>query len=524
MVEGTPYGWEPEVAELARRRALAAELGGPERVARARAQGKLTVRERLDLLADKGSFRESGALVGDAVYEGDELIGFTPKPVVHGTCTIDGRKVVVVGNDFTVRGGSGTGHSMLLGQEPLPASRALSSQLPLVKLLDSAGGSIRSVDEIGRTYLPDGNTLVQDEMQLLDVAPVVSAVMGPVAGGPAVNACTAHFSVMVDKTSCVFVAGPPVVRAATGAETTKEELGGADVHARVSGVIDNLAQDEKDALEQVRRFLSYLPSNVHQLPPRGSTSDPVDRRDEALLGLVPRNPRQPHDMHRLIDSVVDVGSFFEIAPLYGAARITGLARVNGYPVGIMANNPMQGAGATNVAGAEKALRIMQLCDTFHLPLVSFADEPGFLVGHQSEADGIERTGARLAWMSCRSRMPWITFVIRRLYGVAGQVQHRPTGMYRRYAWPSARWGSIPIEGGVLAAYKSEIDAADDPVAARREIEQRLQRLTSPFRTAEVTGQDIIDPRDTRLLLAEFVEDAQHVLATQLGPPAVPYRP
>jgi acetyl-CoA carboxylase carboxyltransferase component len=348
--------------------------------------------------------------------------------------------------------------------------------------------------------------------------------MGSVAGGPAVNACTAHFSVMVKGTSCLFVAGPPVVRAATGAETTKEALGGSDVHVRTSGVIDNLAEDEKDALEQIRRFLSYLPSNVHQMPPRGETSDPPERREEQLLTLIPRNPRQPHDMHQLLDCVVDENSFFEIAPLYGPARITGLARVNGYPVGIMANNPKRGAGATDVAAAEKALRLMQLCDLFHLPLVSFADEPGFLVGHESESRGIERTGARLAWMSCRSRMPWITFVVRRLYGVAGQVQHRPTGMYRRYAWPSARWGSIPIEGGVLAAYRSEIEAAPDPTAKRKEIEQRLQRLTSPFRTAEVTGQDIIDPRDTRKLLAEFVEDAQQVLMSQLGPPAIPYRP
>jgi methylmalonyl-CoA decarboxylase subunit alpha len=524
MDESTPRGWEPEIAELEQRQALAAELGGPERVARARAQGKLTVRERLDLLADKGSFRESGALVGEAVYEGDELVGFTPKPVVHGTCLVEGRKVVVCGNDFTVRGGSGSGHVGLLGQEPLPAQRALTSRLPLVKLLDSAGGSVRSVDEIGRTYLPDGNTLVQAEMQLLDVAPVVSAVMGSVAGGPAVSACTAHFSVMVENTSCLFVAGPPVVRAATGAETTKEALGGPDVHARTSGVIDNLAMDEQDAIDQIRRFLSYLPGNVDQMAPRGDTSDSPERRDEALLDLIPRNPRRPHDMHQLLECVLDEGSFFEIAPLYGPSRITGLARVNGYPVGVMANNPKQGAGATNVAGAEKVLRLMQLCDTFHLPLVSFADEPGFLVGHASEASGIERTGAQLAWMSCRSRMPWITFVVRRLYGVAGQVQHRPTGMFRRYAWPSARWGSIPIEGGVLAAYRGEIEAAPDPAAKRQEIEQRLQRLTSPFRTAEVTGQDIIDPRDTRLLLAEFVEDAQPVLQTQLGPPAIPYRP
>jgi acetyl-CoA carboxylase carboxyltransferase component len=222
--------------------------------------------------------------------------------------------------------------------------------------------------------------------------------------------------------------------------------------------------------------------------------------------------------------VVDQGSFFEIAPLYGRARITGLARIDGYPVAIMANNPRYNGGSTDVAAGSKAMRLMQLADLFHLPLVSLADEPGFMVGPDSERMGIERAGARMVATVCNSRMPWITIVIGKLYGVAGQCHHRPSGMFRRYAWPSANWGSMHITGGVAAAYRREIESAPDPTAKREEIEARLQALASPFLTAESTGQDIIDPRETRARLVEFVHDAQRILATQVGAPPFPYLP
>jgi acetyl-CoA carboxylase carboxyltransferase component len=226
----------------------------------------------------------------------------------------------------------------------------------------------------------------------------------------------------------------------------------------------------------------------------------------------------------MINAVVDQGSFFEISPLYGRARVTGLARLNGYPLGIMANNPKHHGGSTDVAAGNKVLRLIQLCNTFHLPLISFADEPGFMVGLESEKQGIERAGARLVAATTQSWMPWLTVVVGKLYGVAGQCQHRASGMFRRYAWPSANWGSMHIAGGASAAYRREIAEAADPDAKRAEIEARLQALASPFLTAEATGQDIIDPRDTRSLLCEFVEDAQRVLRSQLGPPRIPYLP
>jgi len=517
--------WEPEVEEIRRRQELAEQMGGPEEVERQRRRGKLTVRERIALLADPGTFRQFGAFKGRAEYdENGDLKSFTPAGQVDGMCLVNGRKVVIMAGDFTVRGGSSDGHHGGLGQELSAAERALAWHLPYVRLLDAAGGSVRSFETLGRTYLPDANSWVHTEVKLLNTVPVASVVLGAAAGIGALHTSLAHWNVMVEDISQVFPGGPPVVKAALGLDITKEELGGPEIHVRKSGVVDNLAVDEGDAIDQCKRFLSFLPASVYELPDRSEPSDDPERRAPELIDFIPRDPRWVFKANRLIELVVDEGSFFEIAPHYGKARVTGLARVDGHPVGVMANNPMHQGGATDVAAGSKALRLLQLCDTFHLPLVDFADEPGLMVGPEAERSGIERVGARLICATIDSRMPWITFAVRRLYGVGGQAHHRASGMFRRYAWPSANWGSMHIAGGASAAYRREIEAADDPDARRAEIEHRLQQFASPFRTAEATGQDIIDPRDTRPLLVEFVRDAQRILATQVGPPPVPYRP
>ncbi len=518
--------WESEITEIARRRELAKARGGPEGVERQRRRGKLLVNERIDGLLDPGSLREFMSLVGRPQYDdAGELVSFTPKGSIEGFGKVNGRKIVVSAGDFTVRGGSGGGDGADgLGSEKRSNQRALEWRVPYVRLLDAAGGSVRGFETLGRTYLPDGNVWSTVDTDLLRTAPVVSAVMGSVAGLPAVNACMAHFTIMVKGISQLFPGGPPVVKAALGYDVTKEELGDERIHVYQSGSVDNLAEDEADAFRQVRQFLSYLPQSVYELPPRAAPTDDPNRREPRLRRLVPRDPRRAYDGHRAINWCVDEGSFFEIAPFYGRSRITGLARIDGYPVGVMANNPMHEGGSTDVRGGSKVIRLLQLCDTFHLPLISFADEPGFMVGLESEKMGIERAGARLVIATCQSRMPWATVVMGRLFGVAGQCQHRPTGMFQRWAWPSARWGSMHIEGGALAAYRREIDTADDPQAKREEIEARLRDLASPFRTAEATGQDIIDPADTRPLLCEFVADAQSILKTQLGPSPYPYMP
>ena len=329
---------------------------------------------------------------------------------------------------------------------------------------------------------------------------------------------------MVKDSSQLFPGGPPVVKAALGYDITKEDLGGPQIHTKISGSVDNLAESEDAAFQQIRQFLSYLPSNVHEIAPRGDTSDPIDRTAAELIDFMPRDRRKIYKVHDLVNLIADRDSFFEISPNYGRSRTVGLARFNGYPVGLMANNPKFYGGSTDVAAGSKVIRLLQLCDTFHLPIVSFADEPGFMVGLESEKSGIERAGAALVAAVCQSQMPWLTIVTGRLYGVAGQCQHRPSGMFRRYAWPSASWGSMHISGGASAAYRREIDEAPDPIAKREEIEARLQAVASPFRTAEATGQDIIDPRETRKHICDFVEDAQRVLDKQLGIPKMPYRP
>lgn len=515
--------WEEEVEEIKRRKALAEKMGGPEGIARQKKRGKMTVRERIEAFADPGSLEEHMTLMGSATYDGDELTDFLPKPSVEGMCRLDGRKVLFSAGDFTVRGGS-AGSRGGLGMEMATNQRALEWRLPYVRLLDAAGGSVRSFEDYGRTYLPDGNVWTAIDVALLSRVPVVASVMGSVAGLPAINACLAHFNIMVKGMSQLFPGGPPVVKAAFGEDITKEELGGDHIHVGVSGVVDNLAETEADAFDQIRRFLSYLPSSVYDMAPRATCDDDPERREEKLLKAIPRSRRRVYDAHTILKYILDKDSFFEIAPKYGRARITGLARMNGYPVAIMANNPMHGGGSTDVAAGSKAMRIIQLADTFHLPLISFADEPGFMVGLEAEKMGIERAGARLIATVCESRIPWATIVTGRLYGVAGQSHHRPSGMFRRYAWPSAHWGSMPIAGGTAAAYRREIEAADDPEAKEAEIEARLEALASPFKTAEATGQDIIDPRETRKKLCDFVEDAQTILKTQLGPPPIPYRP
>ena len=520
MTDKSQDNWEAKIQELYHRRKLVKKMGGAKGIEKQRKRGRLTVRERIEALADPGTFREFNPLGGHGAYDPVtyELVDFTPKNEVDGTCLIDGRKVVVQGGDFTVRGGSASGRIIgtALGQE-LPANRrALEWRIPFIHLLDAAGGSVSSFEELGRTYLPDANWYYQYDAELLRNVPVAAAILGSVAGGPAIHACLSHFNVMVRGKSELFPGGPPVVKASLGYDITKEDLGGSYIHTVESGCVDNEAQNEAEAINMIRRFLSYLPSNIWEMAPRANPIDNPGSRDDRLLTVVPHDRRKAYDCHDVINAIVDEHSFFEIAPNYGKSRIIGFARINGYPVGLMANNPIYLGGSTDVQAGAKHIRIVQLCDNFHLPLICFCNEPGFMVGLESEKQGIERAGARLLAVTCASRMPWCTIIIGQMYGVAGMCTHRPSGMFRRYCWPSAHWGSMHIEGGVRAAYATEIKSAPDPEAKIKEIEARLNAIASPFRTAEYTGQEMIDPRETRELLFEFVEDAQPILRSQLG--------
>ena len=515
--------WREEVEELRHRSEMARQMGGPENVAFHRNLGKLNVRERIDALADPGSFEEIGVLSGHPEWDGNELSKLTPTNAVTGVIKIGGRKAMVVGGDFTIRGGAAD--ASIPGKGIISSRMSLTHRIPYIRLLDAAGGSVKTLEKAGRTGVPGGDRSV--EAELLHHVPVVSAVMGTVAGLPAIQSVYCHFNVMVKGKGRVFVAGPPVLKAALGVEIHKDELGNEEVQVRKSGVIANLAENEHDAIDQIKRFLSYLPQSVWQMPPRVEPEDDRDRREDGLVDALLHNPRAIYDPYPILKMVLDHDSFFEIQPYFGQARITGLARVNGYPVGVMMNNPMHNGGALDKDAGEKTARLLQLCDTFHLPLVYFVDEPGFMVGLEEEEKGILRAGARIGALTALSQTPFISFIIRQVYGVAGGLHYRGgMNMYRRYAWPSAHWGSMHIEGGVAAAYKREIESAPDPDAKRKEIEERLNELRSPFRTAHAFGiEDIIDPRDTRPLLADFIEDAQEIIRTQLGPTSrIPYLP
>ncbi|MDD5287735.1 MAG: carboxyl transferase domain-containing protein [Dehalococcoidales bacterium] len=512
--------WQSEIDEMKYRESLAEQLGGKEGVQKQHENGKLTVRERVAKLADTGSFREVGKLAGVGTYEGEKLVAFRPANSVAGICTINGRKVALSGGDFTVRGGAA---DAAVGDKPTFVMKlALDWHMPYIRLLDATGGSVRTFEQMGRTYVPDSNDRCAIAGQLLGIAPVVSAVLGSVAGLPAVEACLAHFNLMVKGTSQVFAGGPPVVKAALGYDIKKQELGDERTQVYEGGVIDNLVDNEEQAFETIKRFLSYLPNNVWEMPPRVETKDDPNRREEKLLSIIPRERKRTYNPYQILKYVLDRDSLFEIAPFYGRSRITGFARVNGYPVGVMINNPMFLGGSLDVAAGSKVIRFLQLCDTFHLPLVYFADEPGFMVGIEAQKQGIVRAGAKVVLATCATKMPWISFIIRQCYGVAGQNHNRPGGMFKRVAWPSVNWGSMHIEGGASAAYRREIEAAPDHEAKRAEIERMLQAIASPFRTAEAFDiEEIIDPRESRPILCEFIETAQSMIKNQLGPSAGP---
>jgi acetyl-CoA carboxylase carboxyltransferase component len=434
--------------------------------------------------------------------------------VVIGTGKINGRQVVVSAEDFTVRGGSSeaTNPDKWIWAENL----ALEMRMPLVRLVDTAGGSVKLLEKMGATKLPGYKDWFYSEM--LGVVPIAAAALGSVAGLGAVRVVGAHFSVMVKGTSQIFAAGPPLVTPATGETFSKEELGGYRTHARGSGVVDNEAESEEDAFFQIRQFLSYMPSSVYQLPTRSSSEDDPNRREEDLLSIVPRSRRQTYDARRLLELILDKGSLFEMGRYQGQSVVSVLARIHGYPVGVMINDTRFFGGGMDAAAAEKVIRFVDMCDTFHLPIVNFVDQPGVVVGAAAEKAGTIRIAVRALQAIAQSKVPWVAVILRKAFGVAGSYYGRHQGLNLRYAWPSGIWGSLPIEGGVDAAYKRDIEASEDPEARRKEIESHYEHLQSPFRTAEKFGvHDIIDPRDTRPTLCDWVGHAYRLLPEQLGP-------
>lgn len=511
--------WQDELAELDMRRASAARMGGDEAVAKAHQLGKLTARERLAYLADPGSMRELGGLAGKGHYdEQGQLKSFTPSNHVLGLAKIEGRRSVVIADDFTIRGGSS---EAAVAEKWIYAERyANEYKLPLVRMVDTAGGSVKLLQQMGYTKIPGYSLL--PSATLLGLVPVVAIAMGACAGLGAIRVGTSHFSIMVRGKSQVFAAGPPVVKQALGIDIGKEELGGYGIH-KISGAVNNAAETEEEAMDMARRFLSYLPANVWEQPPRCESKDDPNRQEPWLNDAIPRDRRKIFDPHKIVKAIFDADSVFEISPHYGGSLITCLARLNGHPVGVLTNNPKVMGGALTCAAARKLERFVDLCDTFHLPVVNLMDQPGTMTGVEAERIGTMTAALRASAAIEQSSIPWIAIVVRRCFGLAGGmispwVGPSGTAIPHRFAWPSARWGSIPIEGGVAAAYKREIESADDPDTLRQELEHKYHRIGSPFRSAERFGVvDIIEPATTRALLCDWVEDAYRHTARSLGP-------
>jgi acetyl-CoA carboxylase carboxyltransferase component len=326
---------------------------------------------------------------------------------------------------------------------------------------------------------------------------------------------------MVKDKSALFVAGPPVVER-LGQKLTKNELGGWEIQLK-AGAVDHAADTEEDAFASARRFLSYLPPSIWDVPPRGPVTDDPGRREEWLGNAIPRDPRKVYRMRPIVEAVVDEGSFFEIADLYGRSVITGLARLDGWPVALMASDPFHYGAAWTADTCQKVERFVDLAQTFHLPIVYLVDCPGFLIGKDAEETGTIKQGVRAMSAIWQSSVPWCAVIIRNVFGVAGAAHRNGSQYCVRYAWPSGRWGSLPLEGGIEAAYRADLDAAEDPRAKMAEIEDRLTKLRSPFRSAETFWiEEIVDPRETRPLLCEFANLAAPL--RRPGPSAHPMRP
>ncbi|WP_121714740.1 acyl-CoA carboxylase subunit beta [Streptomyces sp. E5N91] len=493
-----PVTMDARVAELAelRERVLA---GPSQRATEAqKGKGKLTVRERLELLFDKGTFAETEA------FRRHRATGFgleDRKPhsdgVVTGWGQIDGRTVFAYAHDFRIFGGAlGEAHAQKIHKL---MDLAETAGAPVVGLCDGAGARIQE----GVTALAGYGGIFQRNVRNSGVIPQISVIMGPCAGGAAYSPALTDFVFMVRGTSQMFITGPDVVQAVTGEQITQEGLGGADVHAGTSGVAHFAYDDEEQCLEDVRHLLSYLPANNRELPPAEVPDDPADRRTEALLTLVPADPNRAYDMRRVIEEIADHGEYFEVHERWAPNIICALTRLGGQVVGIVANQPQSMAGVLDIESSEKAARFVQTCDSFNIPLVSLVDVPGFLPGVDQEHNGVIRHGAKLLYAYCNATVPRISLVLRKAYGGAYIVMDsRSIGADIALAWPTNEIAVMGAEGAANVVFRREIAASDDPEAVRMaRIDEYRDELMHPYYAAERgLVDDVVDPAETRSVL------------------------
>ena len=486
---------EQRLEQLRRRHAAAEASGGPERIERQHREGKLSARERVELLLDEGSFEELDRQVThrctDFGMESQKLLG---DGVVSGYGRVEGRLVYVFAQDFTVFGGSlsETNAAKICKLMDL----AVKNGAPVVGLNDSGGARIQEgvASLAGYADIFLRNTLSSG------VIPQISAILGPCAGGAVYSPAITDFTVMVKNTSYMFVTGPDVIRTVTHEQVTKEELGGSMTHNAVSGVAHFIARDDPECLSMIRELLSFLPSNNLEDPPRRATTDPADRADPALDGIVPDESNVPYDIKEIIHRVVDEGYFFEVQEHFAQNIVVGFARLDGRPVGVVANQPAMMAGTLDISSSVKAARFVRFCDAFNIPLITFVDVPGFLPGTQQEFGGIIRHGAKLLYAFAEATVPKLTVITRKAYGGAYCVmgsKHIRTDI--NYAYPTAEIAVMGPEGAVNIVYRRDLQAAQDADAIRvAKTRDFRERFANPYIAAERGYIDaVIEPRFTR---------------------------
>jgi acetyl-CoA carboxylase carboxyltransferase component len=496
-------GTEARIEQLRKLRAEARNAGSRRAIDRQQEQGKLTARERIDHLLDKGSFQEMDMLVRhQSLGFGIEQKRPPGDAVVTGYGTIDGRTVFVFAEDFTVFGGS-------LGRAVADKicklmDLAMEVGAPIVGLKDSGGARIQegvsSLDGYGRIF--------ERNVQASGVIPQISVIMGPCAGGAVYSPAMTDFTIQVDKASHMFITGPDVIKAVTGEEVSMEDLGGAYAHATTSGVTHFVFQDGAAALDAVRYMLSFLPQNNLELPPYFAPTDSRDRIDDSLDDIIPDSSNLPYDMVTLIETVVDDSEFFQVHEHWARNLIIGFGRLDGHVVGIVANQPAHLAGTLDIEASEKGARFVRFCDSFNIPLVVFVDVPGFLPGVAQEHGGIIRHGAKLLYAFCEATVPRVSVITRKAYGGAYLVMNaRGIRADMVYAWPSAEIAVMGAQGAVNVIFRRELAEASDPNQRRSElIADYEERFNNPYRAAELGLVDeVIEPRETRSKLIRTLD-------------------
>ena len=499
---------EAKIQRLRELKAQALQGGGPERIERQHKAGKLTARERLELLLDPGSFREIDMFVTHRETRfGMDKRKYLGDGVVTGWGTIDGRLVFVYSQDFTVMGGSlGEAHAQKIVKV---LEMAMKNGAPVIGINDSGGARIQEgvVSLAGYGDIFYRNTLASG------VIPQIAAIMGPCAGGAVYSPALMDFIFMVRGTSYMFVTGPDVVKAVTHEDVTFEDLGGADVHATKSGVAHVVADSEADALYLIRKLLGYLPQNNMEDPPFVDTGDDPLREDPELDRIVPTDPSKPYDVRDVIRRVVDNGEFFEIHETYAANIVVGFARLGGYSVGIVANQPAVLAGVLDINASEKAARFVRFCDAFNIPIITFVDVPGFMPGTVQEHGGIIRAGAKLLYAYSEATVPKLTVILRKAYGGAYDVMSsKHLGADVNFAWPTAEIAVMGPEGAVKIIFRRELAQAEDPAARQEELVAQYRREFAHPYIAASRGfiDEVIEPRETRPRLI----NALHMLANK----------